>query len=114
MTEEVEPHPLLIEYLQIAYNLNDEDNKNLQEFFEAGEWHYIQADIETNIFLLKRLDEEGLLSSEVNICDCGIGLGTILYDLYLQSKEFLENPLKNQGLLTQNCQFLNQKMVQYQ
>jgi hypothetical protein len=88
MTEEVEPHPLLIEYLQIAYNLNDEVNKNLEEFFQAGEWHYIQADIETNIFLLKRLNEVGLLSDEVNICDCGIGLGTILYDLYLQSKEF--------------------------
>jgi hypothetical protein len=88
MTEEVEPHPLLIEYLQIAYNLNDEVNKNLEEFFQAGEWHYIQADIETNIFLLKRLDELGLIPNEINICDCGIGLGTILYDIYLQSKEF--------------------------
>ena len=88
MTEEVEPHPLLIEYLQIAYNLNDEVNKNLEEFFQAGEWHYIQADIETNIFLLKRLDELGLLPNEINMCDCGIGLGTILYDIYLQSKEF--------------------------
>lgn len=88
MTEIVEPHPLLIEYLQIAYNLNDEVNKNLEEFFQAGEWHYIQADIETNIFLLKRLDELGLLSNETNMCDCGIGLGTILYDIYLQSKEF--------------------------
>jgi hypothetical protein len=88
MTEEVEPHPLLIEYLQIAYNLNDEVNKNLEEFFQAGEWHYIQADIETNIFLLKRLDELGLIPNEINMCDCGIGLGTILYDIYLQSKEF--------------------------
>jgi hypothetical protein len=88
MTEIVEPHPLLIEYLQIAYNLNDEVNKNLEEFFQAGEWHYIQADIETNIFLLKRLDELGLLPNEINVCDCGIGLGTILYDIYLQSKEF--------------------------
>jgi len=88
MTEIVEPHPLLIEYLQIAYNLNDEVNRNLEEFFQAGEWHYIQADIETNIFLLKRLDELDLLPNEINMCDCGIGLGTILYDIYLQSKEF--------------------------
>jgi hypothetical protein len=88
MTEIVEPHPLLIEYLEIAYNLNDEVNKNLEEFFQAGEWHYIQADIETNIFLLKRLHDACILPNEVNMCDCGIGLGTILYDLYLQSKEF--------------------------
>ena len=88
MTELVEPNPLLIEYLEIAYNLNNQVNKDLEEFFQAGEWHYIQSDIETNIFLLKRLDEEGLLPHEINMCDCGIGLGTILYDLYLQSKEF--------------------------
>jgi hypothetical protein len=69
MTQEVEPHPLLIEYLQIAYNLNDEVNKNLEEFFQAGEWHYIQADIETNIFLLKRLHDACILPNEVNMCD---------------------------------------------
>ena len=86
MTEIIDPNPLLIEYLQIAYNTPVNDN--LTEFFEAGEWHYIQSDLETNIFLLKRLDEVNLLPDEVNLCDCGIGLGTILYDLYLQSKEF--------------------------
>ena len=47
MTEIVEPNPLLIEYLQIAYNTPVNDN--LTEFFEAGEWHYIQSDLETNI-----------------------------------------------------------------
>lgn len=86
MTEIIDPNPLLIEYLQIAYNTPVNDN--LTEFFEAGEWHYIQSDLETNIFLLKRLDEVNLLPDEVNLCDCGIGLGTVLYDLYLQSKEF--------------------------
>lgn len=88
MSEIIEPHPLLIEYLEIAYNLNDEVNKNLEDFFNAGEWHYIQSDLETNIFLLKRLDELNLLPNNINMCDCGLGLGTILYDLYLQSKEF--------------------------
>ena len=88
MSEIIEPHPLLIEYLEIAYNLNDEVNKNLEDFFNAGEWHYIQSDLETNIFLLKRLDELNLLPNNINMCDCGLGLGTILYDLHLQSKEF--------------------------
>ena len=39
MTEIIEPHPLLIEYLQIAYNIPV--NNDLTDFFEAGEWHYI-------------------------------------------------------------------------
>lgn len=87
MTEIIEPHPQLLQYAEIAYNLIPIINKDLEVFFQAGEWHYIQADIETNILLLKQLEDMGLLTNQINICDCGIGLGTVLFDLYLQSKE---------------------------
>jgi len=98
MTEIIEPHPKLIEYLEIAYNILPEVNKDLNDFFEAGEWHYIQSDLESNIYLFKRLDEVGLLPNEINACDCGIGLGTIFFDLYLQSKEFPNNKFTFTGI----------------
>lgn len=98
MTEIIEPHPKLIEYLEIAYNILPEVNKDLNDFFEAGEWHYIQSDLESNIYLFKRLDEVGLLTNQINACDCGIGLGTIFFDLYLQSKEFPNNKFTFTGI----------------
>ena len=98
MTEIIEPHPQLIEYLEIAYHSINELNKDLTDFFEAGEWHYIQSDLESNIYLFKRLQEVGLLSNQINACDCGIGLGTIFFDLYLQSKEFTDNKFTFTGI----------------
>lgn len=87
MSELVEPNPLLIEYYIKANTLASELNKDTSSFKELGEWHYIESNIEYNIYLLKRLYEAQLLQPKVNICDCGIGLATIMYDFYLQSKE---------------------------
>jgi hypothetical protein len=83
MTEFVEPSQFLIKYLK---TINDSEID--LNYFSEDEWCYIQSDLETNIFLFKRIDEIGILPDEINACDCGIGLGTVLFDLYLQSKEF--------------------------
>lgn len=80
---EIEPNPKLVKYFEVANQLDCHSD----DFTNRGEWHYIQSDIERNIFLIKDLDELGLLSDEVNIVDCGIGLGTVMFDLYLQSLE---------------------------
>ena len=49
-------------------------------------WHYIESDIVKNKKLIKKLDEFGLLKKENNVCDCGIGLGKTLFDIYINSK----------------------------
>lgn len=85
--EIIEPHPLLIEYLQIANGLFCDFDGGKKEFIDFDEWHYVPSNLEQNIYLLKRLEEKNLLPNEINICDCGIGLGTTMYDVYLQSKE---------------------------
>lgn len=115
MTEIIEPHPKLIEYLEIAYNILPEVNKDLNDFFEAGEWHYVQSDLETNIYLFKRLDEVGLLPNRINACDCGIGLGTIFFDLYLQSKEFPNNEFLFTGIERHNryIECLSNNLLKY-
>jgi len=115
MTEIIEPNPLLIEYLEKAYNILPNLNSNLEDFFSAGEWHYVQADLETNIFLLKRLEEKGLLPDEVNIVDCGVGLATILFDIYLQSKEFDNKSFTFTGIEKHDryVQFINKELMQY-
>jgi hypothetical protein len=88
MTEIIEPNPLLVEYFNKVQYLKSSVKVDLDKFDSDGEWQYVESNIERNIFLLKRLEEAGLLPSEVNACDCGVGFGTVLYDLYLQSKEF--------------------------
>lgn len=87
MSELIEPNPLLVEYYIKVHQLITELHPDLSDFKEACEWHYIESNIEFNILLLQRLSDLGLLPhSPINICDCGIGLGTIMYDLYLQSR----------------------------
>lgn len=81
----VEPNPTLVEYYQIVKKL--EISEMLTSKTDNGEWLYIQSNIDQNIFLLKRLDDLGLIPDDGNVCDCGIGLGTALFDIYLQSKE---------------------------
>lgn len=88
MSELVEPNPLLIEYYLKARQLTEDLKSEESTFKEDGEWPYIESNIEFNIFLLKRLSELGLLPhSPIKVCDCGVGLATIMYDLYLQSRE---------------------------
>jgi len=86
-TQIIEPNPILIEYFQLTNQLAQNLNSDLTDFIQDDEWHYVQANIENNILLLKRLEEINLLTTNVNICDCGIGLGTVMFDLYLQSKD---------------------------
>ena len=88
MSELIEPNPLLIEYYIKAQQLTAELCLDVSAHKSLGEWHYIESNIEYNILLLQRLSELGLLpNSPIKICDCGIGLATIMYDFYLQSKE---------------------------
>lgn len=87
--EIIEPHPQLVEYVQICNSLFTDFDSLKKDFVEADEWHYIMSKIEQNIFLLKRLEEKGLLEkNEIHICDAGVGLAAALFDFYLQSKEF--------------------------
>ena len=85
----VEPNPILIEYYQIAKKF--EINEMFLSKTEDGEWLYIQSNLDQNIFLMKKLDDMGLLPDSGKICDCGIGLGTAFFDIYLQSKQLEKN-----------------------
>lgn len=87
MTEIIEPNEKLVQYFSICRNLWTEVDDQLGTFYNDDEWHYITSNIENNIFLLKRLRERGLLRENNKMVDCGIGLGTALFDFYLQSKE---------------------------
>jgi hypothetical protein len=98
MTEIIEPNPLLVEYFEKVNNLKSTVKVDLDKFDTDGEWQYVESNIERNIFLLKRLDEKGLLSNKNNICDCGIGFGTVMYDLYLQSKDFTDKEFTFTGI----------------
>lgn len=87
MSELIEPSPLLIDYFVKVRQLIADLHSDISSFKLVNEWPYIESDIESNILLLDRLRSLDLLPEVVSICDCGIGLGTIMYDLYLQSKE---------------------------
>lgn len=98
ITEIVEANPLLVEYCKKVEESIYLSRISIEDFSKNDEWHYVQSDLNKNIFLLKRLDEKGLLSNNLDLCDCGIGFGTILYDLYLQSKEFNNTTFKFTGV----------------
>lgn len=85
--EVVEANPLLLEYHSIAGSMWTEFDGNKPDFNDGQQWHYIMSDMEQNIFLLKRLYERGLIKDGSKMADCGIGLGTALYDFLLQSKD---------------------------
>jgi len=87
MTEIIEPNPLLLDYISEARALFTDFDGAKKEFVDAEEWHYVPSELEQNIYLLKRLDERGLLDESNSVFDCGVGLATTMFDLYLQSKE---------------------------
>ncbi len=85
--EIVEPNPKLMEYLADAHALFTDFDGGLREFINNEEWHYVPSELEQNIYLLRRLDERGLISEKCSVFDCGIGLASTMFDLYLQSNE---------------------------
>jgi len=85
MTIEIEPHPNLIEYFNITSTFKS--NLTVDDFTNCGENYNICSNINQNIYLLKQLSELNLLKKINRVCDCGLGLGNALYDIYLQSKE---------------------------
>jgi hypothetical protein len=86
------------EYLRIANSLQTHYDDSRPEFQTSGEWHYIQSDLQKNSGLIKGIYELGLIEKETSIVDCGIGLGTIMFDLYLQSKEFSDTKFNFTGV----------------
>ena len=81
----IEPNPILLEYYHTAKVFEMADMLNSK--VGGNEWLYIQSNLSQNIFLLKKLDDLGLIPDSGKICDCGIGLGTAIFDIYLQSKD---------------------------
>ena len=108
----VEPDPTLIEYYKIAKHFEVSDM--LVSKTEDGEWLYIQSNLDQNIFLLKKLEDMELLPSSGKICDCGIGLGTAIFDIYLQSKK-LEKNYSFVGIEKQSkyVNYLNENLLDY-
>jgi len=98
MTEIIEPHPILMNYIADASALFTDFDGGLKDFINNEEWHYVPSELEQNIYLLKRLDERGLIANNNYIFDCGIGLGTTMFDFYLQSKEITGKEFKFGGV----------------
>jgi len=99
MIEEIEPHPHLIKYFEITNNFKS--NLTVTDFTTNGEHYNILSNIDQNILLLKRLEERGLLKDSNSICDCGVGLGNCLFEIYLQSEE-IDKKFKFTGIEKQN------------
>lgn len=116
MVEEITPNELLVNYYQESRSLWTDFDSSKPEFIQNEEWHYVLSNLEQNIFLLQRLDEKNLLKEENFICDCGIGLGVALFDIYLQSKLFTDGKKFNfTGIEKQKnyIEFLNQRLLNF-
>lgn len=113
--EIIEPNPRLLEYIADASSLFTDFDGARREFIENEEWHYIQSELEQNIYLLSRLEEKKLLPEKVDVFDCGIGLGTTMFDLYLQSKDMLGKNFTFSGVEKHDrySDFLEQKLLHY-
>ena len=85
MNIELEPPADLVEYYNITGTFKSD--LTVDVFSNVGEHYNVVSNIDQNIFLLKQLDEFGLLRETNMVCDCGVGLGNSLFELYLQSKE---------------------------
>ena len=108
----IEPNPILIEYYQKAKEF--EIREMLVSKVGDGEWLYIQSNIDQNIFLLKKLEDLGLIPDSGKICDCGIGLGTAIFDIYLQSKD-IEKEYSFVGIEKQSkyVDYLNESLLSF-
>lgn len=116
MVQEVEPNEQLVKYYQESRSLFTDFDSSKPDFVENEEWHYVISDIELNIFLLQRLDERNLLKQNNFICDCGIGLGVALFDMYQQSKLFKDGKtFEFYGIEKQQnyVDYLNSKLLHY-
>lgn len=113
MTEIIEPNPLLLEYLSIASALFTDFDGGLREFVNNEEWHYIPSELEQNIYLIKRLNDKDLLSESNSVFDCGIGLATTMFDLYLQSKDIKNKTFTFSGVekYKKYLDYLNEKLL---
>lgn len=96
--EIIEPHPLLIDYMSKAQGLFTDFDGAKKDFVDADEWHYVPSQLEQNIYLLRRLDERGLLARHNSVFDCGIGLATTMFDLYLQSQDIKDRTFEFGGV----------------
>jgi hypothetical protein len=113
MTQLITPNKLLVEYVQKSNALWTEFDDLRKELVDSDEWHYIMSNIEQNIFLLKRIEEKGYLVKEsYSICDAGFGLGSALFDIYLQSKEFDKKKFYFTGIekYTRYIDYFNQNL----
>ena len=116
MVEEIEPNVELVKYYQDSKSLFTDFDSSKPNFLQDEEWHYVVSNIELNIFLLQRLEERNLLQQNNIICDCGIGLGVALFDIYQQSKLFTDGKtFEFWGIEKQKnyLDFLNNKLSQY-
>lgn len=115
MVQEVDPNPVLVKYYQDSKSLFTDFDGSKSEFLDSKEWHYILSNLEQNIFLLKRLEERNLLKVENHIIDCGIGLGTALFDIYLQSKDYIDRTFTFTGIEKQisYIEFFNKHLLNY-
>jgi hypothetical protein len=116
MAQEVSPNENLVKYFQDSKSLWTEFDSSKPEFIQNEEWHYVLSNIELNIFLLQRLEERSLLRQENHICDCGIGLGTALFDIYQQSKLFEDGKTFTfTGIEKQKMyvDYLNQRLIEH-
>lgn len=81
----METNKLFIEYSNIANAYNGQHSQNNKE------WHYILSNLDNNVSLIEKLEKNHLLQKSIKICDAGLGLGTALFDLYLQSTHLDKN-----------------------
>jgi hypothetical protein len=115
VTEFVEPHPMLMQYIADAQGLFVDFDGGRREFIDHDEWHYVPSELEQNIFLLRRLGERGLTKENNKVFDCGIGLATTMYDLYLQSQEIEDKTFEFSGVEKHEryTEYLKEKLLHY-
>jgi len=52
-TQIIEPNPLLVEYFNKKQQIIESESVNLDKLDQDGEWHYVESNIEDNIFCLR-------------------------------------------------------------